>query len=249
MSASTLTSRLLLSTLIAGTAATTSTSWAASAIPATTATIEPSLSPNRLGSRAALTYTIHYAGGALGVPLAVHHATLEFPAGMTLELPSLHPCARRRLLADGPGACPARSHLGGGQALAEVLAGSQVLTENLRLWALLGPPRNLQPTVEILVQGYTPFDERVLLTATPFTGSPPYGEGLQIPIPAIPTLALEPSASIVSFTLTIGAHTGRETGRVVIPSNCPVGGFPFAADFTYSEGSRGDAFARASCPA
>jgi hypothetical protein len=249
VSASTLTSRVLLSTLIAGAATAPSTAWSASITPATTATIAPSLSPDRLGSRATLTYTIHYAGGALGVPLAVHHATLEFPAGMTLELPSLHTCARNRLLADGPGACPARSHLGSGQALAEVLAGSQILTENLRMWALLGPPRNLQPTVEILVQGYTPFDERVLLTATPFTESPPYGEGLQIPIPAIPTLALEPSASIVSFTLTIGARTGRGTGRVVIPSNCPTGGFPFAADFTYSDGSTGDAFARASCPA
>ncbi len=249
MSASTLTSRLLLSTLIAGTVGTPSASWSASSIPATTATIAPSLSPNRPDARAALTYTIHYAGGDLGVPLAVRHATLEFPAGMTLELPSLHTCARRRLLADGPGGCPARSHLGGGSALAEVLAGSQVLTENLRLWALLGPPRNLQPTVEILVRGYTPFDERVLLTATPFTGSQPYGEGLQIPIPAIPTLTLEPSASIVSFTLTIGGRTGRGTGRVVIPPSCPTGGFPFAAEFTYADGSTGDAFARASCPA
>ncbi|MHB8242188.1 MAG: hypothetical protein ACYDHN_09370 [Solirubrobacteraceae bacterium] len=217
---------------------------------ATSATIVPTLTPDRLGSRSSLTYTIHFTDGKAGVPSPVHRAVLQFPAGLTLELPTLHSCSPMRLRAHGPTSCPPRSELGSGHALAEFQAGSQVLTERLTMWVFLGPPRNLQPTVEVLVQGYTPFDERVILTATQFTGEPPYGEGLAIPIPTIRTLALEPPASIVTFSLRIGTtrRRSRYTGAIVVPSHCPPGGFPFAAHFTYADGSAGRALATEGCP-
>lgn len=212
----------------------------------TTATIEPSLSPDRLRARAALNYEIHYGEGS-AVPLPVRRAVLRFPAGLTLELPRLRTCARRRLLREGPAGCPRRSRLGGGEALAETPTGTQLLTERLALSVFLGPPHNLQPTVEILAQGRTPLDERMILTGEPFVSRAPYGEGLLIPIPAIPTVALEPAASIVRFRLTIG--TGQaHGGAVIVPSSCPSGGFPFAARFTYSDGSSADALATAPCP-
>lgn len=216
----------------------------------TSATITPTLKPDRLGSRSSLTYTIHYTGGEAGVPSPVHRAVLQFPAGLTLELPTLHTCSPARLRTHGPASCPPRSELGSGHALAVVRAGSEVLTERLTMWVFLGPPRNLQPTVEVLVQGYTPFDERVILTATQFTGKAPYGEGLVIPIGTIHTLALEPPASIVTFSLTIGTtrRRSRYTGAIVVPSRCPPGGFPFAAQFTYADGSTGSAVAAERCP-
>ena len=79
----------------------------------------------------------------------------------------------------------------------------------------------------------------------------PYGEQLVMSIPPIPTLALEPDASIATFSLTIGAngaHRGRTTqlGRHAIA--LPSGGFPFAAEFTYADGSTGGAHATAECP-
>jgi hypothetical protein len=221
------------------------------AIAPSSATIAPSLSPDRLGAKAALTFTVQYAGGEFGVPSPVRRSVLEFPAGLTLDIPSLQSCSAKRLLARGASGCPARSALGTGYALAEVHAGSLNLTENVTLWAFLGPPRNIQPTFEILAQGYTPVDRRVVLTGTVLAADAPYGEELAMPIPPIPTLGLEPDASIATFSLTIGASRQRRTrdaNAVIVPSSCPAGGFPFAAEFTYADGSSSSAVATAPCP-
>jgi hypothetical protein len=77
----------------------------------------------------------------------------------------------------------------------------------------------------------------------------PYGEDLVMNIPRIPTLRLEPDASIVALTLTVGTRRpGRGANTVVVPASCPPSGFPFAAQFTYADGSTGGASATAACP-
>jgi hypothetical protein len=147
--------------------------------------------------------------------------------------------------------CPVRSRLGSGYALVEVRAGSQITTENVTLHAFLGPPDNLQPTFEILAQGYTPLEERVVFTGRVLIDSAPYGERLVMSIPPVPTLPFEPDASIVSFSLTVGAskrRRNRDQNAVLVPSRCPAGGFPFAAQFTYADGSSGSALATVPCP-
>jgi hypothetical protein len=219
--------------------------------PETYASITPSLSPDRLGAKATLTFTIRYAGGDFGVPSPVRRSVLRFPAGLSLNIPSLRSCSAARLRARGPNGCPPQSEIGSGHALVETRAGSQTITEDVSMWAFLGPPHNLQPTFEILAQGYTPLDERMVLAGTVLSDRAPYGEELVMSIPPIPTLPLEPDASIVSFSLTIGArkrHGTHGASTVVVPSRCPVGGFPFAAEFTYADGSGGSALATTPCP-
>jgi hypothetical protein len=222
---------------------------AARAEDATTATLAPSLHPNRLGALSALTMTVSYEGGELGVPEPVRRAVLDFPVGLSIEIPDLLSCPPERLRKLGPRGCPPHSQIGSGHALAEVQAGSQLITENVALSVFLGAPRNLQPTVEILGQGYTPFDERLMFTGTVEPGHAPYGEELVMSVPAIPSLPLEPDASILSLSLTVGAaHRGHATSSVVVPRGCPAGGFPFAAEFTYADGSVDKALATAPCP-
>ncbi len=217
----------------------------------TSAMITPSLSPDRLGARASLIFSISYAGGEFGVPSAVRRSVLRFPAGMSLDIPSLRACKDARLRARGPDGCPAGSEIGSGHALVETHAGSQISSEEVELHAFLGPPENLQPTFEIFAQGYTPLDEHLVLNGKVLTASAPYGEELEMSIPPVPSLSLEPDASIVTFSLTIGG--GRRSGApsksaVSVPRRCPAGGFPFAAEFTYADGSVGRAQARIACP-
>jgi hypothetical protein len=219
--------------------------------PGTFASITPILSPDRLGAKASLTITIDYTGGAFGVPAAVSHADLKLPAGLSLDIPQLRSCSAAHLLARGPRGCPAQSELGGGHALVGAHTGSETITENATLWLFLGPLDNLQPTFEILAQGYTPIDERKVFGGSVIPASPPYGEELEMSVPPIPTLVLEPDASVIAFSLTVGAsrhHASREATSVVVPSSCPVGGFPFAAEFTYADGSGGSALATEACP-
>jgi hypothetical protein len=217
----------------------------------TSATIAPSLSPDRLGARAALTFTIRYAGGADDVPSPVRRSVVRFPAGLTLDIPHLRSCHAAWLLSRGPGGCPAQSAIGRGHARSEVRSGAQTITEDVALWAFVGPPQDGKPTLELYGQGYAPVQDQVVVTGTVLSGRAPYGEELVIPVPPIPTLPTEPDASTSSFSLTIGAsarHRTSDANTVLVPSRCPAGGFPFAAEFTYADGSTGSALATAPCP-
>jgi hypothetical protein len=217
----------------------------------TSATITPALSPNRLSAKGALTLTIHFAGGELGVPSPARRLVVKFPAGLGLDIPALRSCSVARLRARGASGCPPQSKIGNGRALVEARAGSQLIAENITLSIFLGPLRSFQPTFEVLGEGYTPLQERVVLTGTVIPDVAPYGEELVMSIPSIPTLPLEPDASMGTMTLTMGtrAHRpARAANTVVVPSSCPVGGFPFAAEFTYADGSTGSVLTPAPCP-
>jgi hypothetical protein len=218
---------------------------------ATVATFTPSLSPNRLGGKGALNLTIRYSGGESGIPSPVRRTVLRFPVGLGIEIPHLRSCAIARLRERGPSGCSSQSLLGRGDALAEAQAGSQLITEDISLWLYLGPFNNLQPSFEVLGQGLTPFDERVVLTGTVLPDSPPYGEDLVIATPSIPTVPLEPDASILTMSLTVGVSKPRNpstANTIVEPASCPAGGFPFAVDFTYTDGSSGSAAEKVPCP-
>jgi hypothetical protein len=227
------------------------TDLAAAAKAQTAETIASSLSPDRLHAKGALTLTIHYAGGEFGVPSPVRRSLLELPSGLGLDIPSLRSCSAARLRAHGASGCPAQSQIGSGHALVKARAGSQFVTENITLWIFLGPLQNFQPTFEVLGEGITPLQERVVLGGSVIPDRAPYGEKLVMNIPPIPTLPLEPDASIVTLTLTVGTSTqrlARGANTVVVPGSCPAGGFPFAAESTYADGSTGSASARALCP-
>jgi hypothetical protein len=229
--------------------------WALSsgvALAGTSATVVPSLDPNRLGAEGTLAFDIHFTGGELGVPSPVRRSVLRFPAGLSIEMPVLRSCAPARLRARGAQGCPRQSELGRGSALAEAHAGSQTITEEIALWVFLGPlVGKAEPTIEILAQGYTPFEERVVLMGTVISSDAPFGEELVLSIPPIPTLPLEPDASIVALSLTLGSRESRratDANTVLVPSSCPVGGFPFTAEFTYGDGSSSSSLATIPCP-
>ena len=218
---------------------------------ATSATLAPALSPDRPGAKGALTLAIQYTGGEMGVPSPVHRSVLSLPAGLTLEVPSLRSCSAARLLAQGPSACPPQSLIGRGHALAEALAGSEVISEEVALWAFIGPPQGNNPTLELVGEGSTPVPAQVVITGTVVPARPPYGEQLVIPIPPVPSLPSVSETSLANLTLTIGAsgsHRPRGANTVLVPARCPAGGWPFAAAFTYADGSSSSAVAKQPCP-
>ena len=211
-------SRALASAIAAGVALSTlamcmgSTS---SARAQTEATISPSLAPDRLGARADahLHDRLRRRGARRARPGA--RSILEFPAGLSLDIPDLRSCSAARLQLQGASGCPAQAKIGSGHAVTKVYLGTQPTIENVALWAFLGPLRNLQATVEILGQGYTPFGEQMVLTANALTARAPYGEGLELSIPLIPTVPSGSDVSILTFSLEIGTSrpgTRRERG-------------------------------------
>jgi hypothetical protein len=218
---------------------------------ATTAAIHASFSPDRLGAKAAFTFTVHFGGGELDVPSPVRRAVVHFPPGLALEVPKLESCSKARLQARGPHGCPAQSEIGTGHALADVHVGSTVESEEAAVGVFVGPPQGANPTIEIFGQGYSPLEERVVITGTVLPDDPPYGEKLVMSVPAIPTIPLEPNASTVSFSVTVGGKAAKRhhnPNTALLPSQCPAGGFPFAAEFTYENGSTSISNATVPCP-
>jgi hypothetical protein len=221
------------------------------ALAQTSAIMTPVLSPDRLNAKGALTLGVDYSGGEFGVPSPVSRAVVKLPAGLGLDIPSLRSCSAARLQAHGAGGCPPQSRIGSGRALVEAHAGSLVITESISLSLFVGPPQSFQPAFEILGQGFTPMEKRIVLGGAVAPSDAPYGEEMVINIPPVPTLPLEPDASMATLTLTVGTNAhrlARGANTVVVPRSCPAGGFPFAAEFTYADGSTGNVLATASCP-
>lgn len=232
-------------------------SWAispASAVQSeTNASIRPSLLPNRLGASTALTLAFRFSGGTSGVPAPLHGIVAHLPAGLTVNLRGATVCAKSRLQRQAAGGCSSKSLVGRGHAVMKVHAGSQSLPEEVTISVFRGPNRGARQTLEIFQQGETPLDEHTISTGVLEPDRAPYGSKLTVSFPAIPTLVLEPDASFSSLSLTIGgighsprAHTAA--GAILVPRSCPAGGFPFAADFTFADGSAPNASAMVACP-
>jgi hypothetical protein len=218
----------------------------------TTATVKPSFAPNKLGAPSALTVAIGYSGPAGNVPAAVRRAVVELPDGLGIFPPSRsRSCSRATLQARGPQGCPAFAKVGSGSALLGAHLGTLNLHEGAALTAWEGPPQGSNPTLEIAGQGLSPLEERVVVTGVLLPDNPPYGEKLVMSIPPVPTLPTEPYASVLRLALTLGSPRAVNNGGaklIRVPSRCPAGGFPFAASFTYADGSSGTASARVPCP-
>ncbi len=217
----------------------------------TSAVIAPRLFAGGLGTRGAVSFQVRFTDSSKPVPASVRRMVLRFPAGLALDLPHLRSCSPSRLRTHTTNGCPAASALGRGYALVEAQPGSQTIAEHISLWVYLGPLHNLQPTVVVLGRGYTPFDQRIVFSGSLIADRAPYGEALEMSIPPIATLPLEPDASIVTLSLTVGAlkpHHERDQNSVIVPSRCPLGGFPVGGDFVYADGSGGSARATIPCP-
>ncbi len=216
----------------------------------TEAAIAPSFSPDRLGAKASFRFTVHFTGGEFGVPSPIRRAVVHLPPGLSMDIPSIKECTSARLKARGARGCPSRSQIGVGSALADVHVGDGIEKEEAKVWAFLGPLQAGNPTIEVLGEGYTPLEERVVFTAVVLPDKPPYGEEIEMSIPPIPSIPLEPDASTASFTITVGGprFRVRHPNTVVLPSHCPTGGFPFATEFTYADGSTSTTKATVPCP-
>jgi len=210
---------------------------------ATGVAMSVSFQPDRLGASSALTVALRFAGSAGATPAPLSGADVHLPRGLGIDLRAAAVCAAARVRA---GRCPRASLVGRGHAQLEVLAGSQTIPEQAVLSAYRGPARGGRPTLEILGVGSTPLSERTLNIGVLRPDSAPFGSVLAIAVAPIPTVVYEPDGSFDSLTLTIGGR--GSAARILVPAHCPAGGFPFALDAAFSDGTSTRAGAGARCP-
>jgi hypothetical protein len=212
------------------------------------ASIHASFAPDTPGARTSFTFAYRLRDREGGVPPPLRGMVVRLPAGLGLNLRGVASCPLARLQRRGPSGCPRRSLLGRGHALLEVHAGSQSIPEEAVVSAVRAPDRSGHAALALFGQGETPLQQQTISTATLLPDRAPYGTRLTVSIPPIPTVVYEPDASILSFTLVIGGPRAHGAGGVTVPRHCPAGGFPFAAEFAFADGSRAGATAQIPCP-
>ena len=218
---------------------------------ATEAGIHPSFLPERLGSPTAFSFAFTLEGAEAQVPPPLSRMVVDLPAGLGFDLGAAATCPPSRARRGGPASCPAKSLIGRGHAMLEVHAGSQAIGEEALLWALRTPNRGGQASFALFGQGQTPLQQNSTSIAVLSPDRAPYGSKLTVSIPRIPTVMYEPDASIISLSLTVGAAHGRSRAQafaLTVPRRCPPGGFPFAAEFAFADGTSTTATAHLPCP-
>ena len=184
------------------------------------------------------------------------------PAGInyTTTTLGLAICQPAVLIADGVAGCPANSRLGYGSALVEVPFGTGAGHEIPEVQALSGPSPNGNLVVLFYANGLFPVDAQLAFSGEVLPDSGRFGSQLATTVPLVTSVPGGPDVSVVSVTTTIGpSHLtyykhvhGRRVAfhprGVSVPEHCPHGGFPFAAQFTFQDGTQTTAQTTVPCP-
>jgi hypothetical protein len=234
----------------------------AAAAASETVTLQTSFTPDRLGASTTIGFGFQIAGQGGEVPPPLTHVDLKLPAGIdylttTLGLAICQPAV---LAQQGPGGCSPNSRIGGGSASVDVPFGAGAGGETPSIEAFMGPPHNGNIDVVFYAVGVTPVLAQVIFEGELIPAFGTSSGSLDNAIPLIAGVPEGPDVSILGVHTTIGPGNLRYYthvhGKVVsfapkgvsVPSTCPRGGFPFAADFTFADSTTATAESTAPCP-
>lgn len=226
------------------------------------ATLNASFSPDRLGAPTTITFGFHLTTTEGAAPPPLTAVDLKMPAGMnyTTTTLGLAICQPSALAASGVKGCPTNSRLGYGSADVEVPFGTGAGHEIPEVQALSGPSPNGNLVVLFYANGLYPVYAQLAFSGEVLPASGAFGSQLATTVPLIASVPGGPDVSVLSVTSTIGpshlTYYKHVHGRLVsfhprgvaVPERCPRGGFPFAAEFTFLDGSHTSAQTTVSCP-
>lgn len=229
---------------------------------AQTVTLHTSFSPDKLGASTTVGFSFQIANTNGGLPSPLTALSLHLPAGIDYVTTTLGlaTCQPSTLLERGLSGCPPNSRVGFGSALVEVPFGTGSGHEIPEIQALMGPPHDGNIVVLFYANGQEPVYAQIVFQGELVTGSNALGGDLDAAIPLIPSVTNGPPVSILSVESTIGpSHLtyykhvhGKKVAfhpqGVSVPLNCPHGGFPFTANFTFLDGTSAVASSTVPCP-
>lgn len=226
------------------------------------ATLQIGLVPERLGHGTTIKFGFDLAGPHGGVPTPVTRVSLFYPRdfGILSSGLGLASCTPTVLEARGGPGCPSRSLMGFGTATGAIQVGDERVDEQALTAVYLAPFQNGNVTLLFFLDAYLPlFAERI------FNGSlqpapAPFGGALTIDVPLIESFPEGPNVALVKLRSTIGplgiTYYARTHGQyvpyrpsgIILPPKCPIGGFPFAARFTFADGHELTVTKKVRCP-
>ena len=227
------------------------------------ASLRASFSPDRLGAPTTISFGFHLSSGEGAAPAPLTALQLRMPAGLnyTSTTLGLSTCDPRKLIASGLAGCPPNSRIGYGQAVVEVPFGTGAGHEIPELQALMGPSSTGNLVVLFYANGLFPVSAQLTFTGEVLPDHGAYGSQLAAAVPLVASVPGGPDVSIVDVQTTIGprklTYYRHRHGRrvaftprgVAVPEHCPRHGFPFAAHFSFLDGSETTATTNVPCPA
>ena len=220
-----------------------------------------SFQPEILGQRTTLSFGFRIAAPA--GPPAVTTIDLSYPRklGIALSGLGLATCTAAALEASGLEGCQADSIMGFGDATAEISLGSDVVAETVPITILRAPDEEHHIALLLDAVGTAPLNTTAVFAGALLPAPSPFGGQISIDAPLIPSLPGAPDVAIVQLHATIGPNgviyheqvAGKtldyQPPGILLPPSCPRGGFPFAAQFSFVDGSHASAQATEACPA
>jgi hypothetical protein len=218
--------------------------------------------PYRLGTPTSidLDLSIHAPSGQ--IPSALTEVEVRYPQnlGFALSGLGLAVCSSAMLEESGAGGCPANSIMGRGSATAELGFGGHVVRENASISIARAPDQEGHIALLLYASGPSPVNTQILSPAQLLPTSPPFGGRLNMELPIIPSVPGAADVAIISLDVTLGPEGLTYFERVddstlaytpkgiLLPKTCPRGGFPFAATFSFLDGSHPEARTVLPCP-
>jgi hypothetical protein len=230
----------------------------------TSATLSAAFTPERLGQRSTLDFgfSFSFAPPAEPVPPPLTQIELRYPdnLGIALSGLGLATCTAQMLEASGPSGCSRDAVMGHGQALTGIVLGSTIITENAPITVVRAPDEEGRIELLFYAEGTTPVTTRIVFPGLLLPASAPFGGLVSIGVPLVPTLPGAPYISVISLHATLGpigvTYYEQVGGRtlayqpkgILLPTSCPGGGFPFAAEFHFLNNNVAQTHTAVPCP-
>jgi hypothetical protein len=232
----------------------------ATAHAAQSASLHVRFTPDRLGQGTTVLFSVQIAAPAGYIPPPLTALDMSYPGDLGFEVSGLGlaTCSQATLEAVGPTGCPADSHMGQGNALAEVSFGPEIIQETANV-AILRAPQEGQIALLFYANGQTPVSAPIIFPGLLLPG-PGTDESIHINVPLVPSLPEAPDVAVIQLRATLGpqglTYYEHVHGKLVayhpqgilLPKRCPHGGFAFSATLAFLDGSHAAAHTRVPCP-
>lgn len=221
----------------------------------TTAELHASFEPYRLAHRTTLQFEFAFSTPAGETPPPLVEMQLRYPRGLNFFLNDLgiRRCAEAVLQSSGPTGCPRDSVMGYGVVRTGIVLGGTPVQENSPITILRAPEREGHLALLFFAEGTQPVVTSVIFSGTLLSAREPFGGKVQIGVPLVATLPGAPDVSVLHLHATIGPEhltyyhnvsgvslAFRPQG-ILLPPSCPRASFPFAAIFSFSDGTHASA--------
>lgn len=227
-----------------------------------TASLSARLVPEHLGAGTTIEFGLTIAPPPGEFPPALREIDLRYPANLGIEVSGLGTatCRAATLEADGPPGCPKDSIVGYGSATVEVPFGAEVLREDARITIFMAPLQHGDLGLLFYVDGESPVSAQLVFPGIVLPAQAPFGGDLTTTVPLIASVPEAPDVAILALSMTLGPSgiTYYEYAKhheiayrprgILLPQRCPTGGFPFAAELLFSNGSQTNTEERVPCP-